>query len=803
MQTSIHPTTETKCYHCGNDCPSEELHIEEKVFCCDGCKLVFEIINENNLCQYYDISKNPGITAKGKFNSEKFSYLDDEKIKQKLISFTNGIQTHVTFYLPQVHCASCVWLLENLHRINPAVTRSQVNFLKKEVTIVYKEQELSLRKVVELLAFIGYEPHISLNDIEKPKTTKYNRKQLFKIGVAGFAFGNIMMLSLPDYFSVSSIQEVSLKNLFSYLNLVLALPVFFYSASDFFVSAWKSLQQKYLNIDAPIALAILITFSRSVYEILSGTGAGYFDSMSGIVFFMLLGRLFQNKTYNTLSFERDYKSYFPIAVTVIRDDKQTTMPVSNIKIGDRIIVKNNELIPADAILFKGDANVDYSFVTGESIPVQKTLGEVIYAGGKQVGSAIELEVIKETSQSYLTQLWNNDAFTKESENTDTLVNKAGKYITYAVFILAFGGFIYWFPSDSNRALNAFTSVLIVACQCAFLLSSTFTNGNIIRILGRNKFYLKNTDIIEKLGKVDTIVFDKTGTITQNTKAIVEYEGKRLTDVEQQLVRSLVIQSSHPLSKRILEYLPLSKNSETNNFKEIAGKGLEATINGYAIQLGSELYICGEAATTPKNTTASIVYLKIEGEVYGKFTIKNQYREGLPNLIAALEPNYKLAVLSGDNDSEKKALEKIFPINSTLNFNQSPSEKLQYIQSLQNKKHTVAMIGDGLNDAGALKQSDVGIAISDDINNFSPACDAIVDGSKFDDLKTLIGFAKSGKTIIIASFCVSLIYNSIGLTFAVHGTLSPVIAAILMPLSSITIVLFTTGLSNIIAKRRGL
>lgn len=156
--------------------------------------------------------------------------------------------------------------------------------------------------------------------------------------------------------------------------------------------------------------------------------------------------MFQNKTYNTLSFERDYKSYFPIAVTVIRDDKQTTMPVSNIKIGDRIIVKNNELIPADAILFKGDANVDYSFVTGESIPVQKIVGEIIYAGGKQIGSAIELEVIKETSQSYLTQLWNNDAFTKEAENTDTLVNKAGKYITYAIFILAFGGFIYSFPA---------------------------------------------------------------------------------------------------------------------------------------------------------------------------------------------------------------------------------------------------------------------------------------------------------------------------------------------------------------------
>ncbi|MBL7890261.1 MAG: heavy metal translocating P-type ATPase metal-binding domain-containing protein [Bacteroidia bacterium] len=803
MQTSLHSTTETKCYHCGNDCTSHDLHIEEKVFCCDGCKLVYEIINENNLCQYYDISKNPGITAKGKFNSEKYTYLDDEKIKQKLITFTNGEQTHVTFYLPQVHCASCVWLLENLHRINPSVIKSQVNFLKKEVSIYYKEKEITLRKVVELLAFIGYEPHISLNDVEKPKTSKYNRKQLFKIGVAGFCFGNIMMLSLPDYFAVSSIQEESLKTLFSYLNLFLALPVFFYSASDFFISAWKSLQQKYLNIDAPIALAILVTFSRSVYEIVSGTGAGYFDSMSGIVFFMLLGRLFQNKTYNTLSFERDYKSYFPIAVTVIKNDAESTMPVTNIKVGDRIIIKNGELIPADAILFKGNASIDYSFVTGESVPVQKTLGEIIYAGGKQVGSAIELEVIKETSQSYLTQLWNNDAFTNEQENTDTFVNRAGKYITYGIFILATGGFLYWLPSDFSRALNAFTSVLIVACQCALLLSSTFTNGNILRILGRNKFYLKNADIIEKIAESDTIVFDKTGTITQNKEALVEYSGKRLTEVEQQLIRSLVIQSTHPLSKRILESLPLSKIIEPKDYREIAGKGIEAIIDGYKVRLGSESFITHSSTSSTTNNAASSVFLEIEGEVYGKFTIKNQYREGLNTLIQSLESDYSLALLSGDNDAEKKVLEKLFPLNSDLNFTQSPADKLNYIKQLQENNHQVIMIGDGLNDAGALKQSDVGIAVSDDVNNFSPACDAIIDGSKFNDLTTFIQFAKAGKKIIIASFGVSLIYNSIGLGLAVQGTLSPVMAAILMPLSSITIVLFTTGLSNLIAKRKGL
>jgi len=802
MQTKLDTKVETSCYHCGNDCSIEEIVKDEKSFCCEGCKLVYEIINENDLCKYYEISSTPGVTAKGKFNSEKYAYLDDDKVIQKLITFKDEKLAIATFYLPQIHCASCVWLLENLHKFNNSIIRSNINFLKKEVTVHFKINELSLRKTVELLSFIGYEPHISLDDYAGVKKTKSNKKQLFKIGVAGFCFGNIMMLSFPEYFSSSTIQENELRALFSYLNLFLALPVFFYSASDFFVSAWKSIQQKYLNIDAPIALAILVTFSRSVYEIISGTGIGYFDSMSGIVFFMLLGRLFQGKTYNTLSFERDYKSYFPIAVTILENGKETSTPISNIKVGDRILIKNSELIPADAILFKGNAKIDYSFVTGESIPTQKIIGEIIYAGGKQVGSSIELEVIKEVSQSYLTQLWNNEAFTKTEDSRNNFVNRIGKYITYAILFLAISGFLYWLPSDSYRALNAFTSVLIVACQCALLLSSTFTNGNILRILGKNKLYLKNADIIEKLGEVDTIVFDKTGTITQNTNVSIEFEGKKLGEKEQQLIRSLVVQSTHPLSKKIVEYLPLHKSIEVEQYKERIGEGIEATVDGYQVKLGAKKFVAPDLISTSSENYSSEVYVEIANELYGKFLVKNKYRDGLGNLINELKKDYKLVLLSGDNDAEKDSLKKVFPINSVLKFNQSPSDKLNFIKTLQNQGAKVAMIGDGLNDAGALKQSDVGIAISDDINNFSPACDAILDGSKFNYLKTFMSYAKSGKKIILASFAISLIYNSVGLAFAVHGSLSPVIAAILMPMSSISIVLFTTGFSNISARLKG-
>ncbi|HEY1039088.1 MAG TPA: heavy metal translocating P-type ATPase metal-binding domain-containing protein, partial [Bacteroidia bacterium] len=289
------------CYHCGEDCLSDTLNVNDRVFCCVGCKTVYEIINKVELCEYYDISRSPGLNQKETVRKEKFAFLEDKQIEEKLIHFKDSTQSHVTFYLPQMHCSSCIWLLEHMPKINKAIVRSQVNFLKKEVNVVFHHKDISLRKVAEILTSIGYEPHLSLNDLGEKKNIGYDKKRIYKIGITGFCFGNIMLMSFPEYFSIEGIEERALRLIFSYLNLALSLPVFFYGASSFFVSAFQGIKQKFLNIDAPIALAILITFVRSVYEITTQSGAGYLDSMTGIVFFMLIGRFFQDKTYNTLS----------------------------------------------------------------------------------------------------------------------------------------------------------------------------------------------------------------------------------------------------------------------------------------------------------------------------------------------------------------------------------------------------------------------------------------------------------------------------------------------------------------------
>ncbi|RYZ15600.1 MAG: heavy metal translocating P-type ATPase, partial [Chitinophagaceae bacterium] len=350
---------------------------------------------------------------------------------------------------------------------------------------------------------------IRLSDGEGKKEKKADRRPWYKIGVAGFCFSNIMMLAFPDYFAGGRIEQDSLRHVFAYASLLLALPVFFYSASEFFLSAYKGLRQRWLNIDAPIALSVLITFSRSVYEVLSGTGAGYFDSMSGIVFFMLIGRWFQNKTYDSFSFDRDYKAYFPLGVTRLSatgDEEPTT--IAQLHTGDRIVVRHNELVPADAVLLKGEGYIDYSFVSGENTPVHKHSGELVYAGARQTGGRIELQVVKAVSQSYITQLWNNNATASRKNKEQSFIHPWSRYFTLALFTVAATAGIYWAFVNPANVLPAVSAALIVACPCSLLLSATFTFGNMLRHFGQRRIYLKNASVIESMARINTVVLDK-------------------------------------------------------------------------------------------------------------------------------------------------------------------------------------------------------------------------------------------------------------------------------------------------------
>lgn len=795
MAEHKHATAVLTCYHCGEECKDEDFVIEDKHFCCFGCKTVYEILQDNDMCAYYDMSAHPGVTRRVVSDTRKYAVLDDAQVHARFVHFTDGTQAHVTFYLPAMHCSSCIWLLEHLHKLDPAILSSRVDFPKKEVSIVYMEKEIPLSKVALLCDSVGYEPLLSLSDLDKKPERSFQRLRLIKIGIAGFAFGNVMMLSFPEYLAGGEVADPGLNNLFRFISLGLSLPVFFYCANEFYISSWKSLRNKFLNIDVPIALAIIFTFLRSLYAVFVEHGAGYFDSMTGIVFFMLVGRYFQDLTYKTISFDRDYKSYFPLSVSVLANGQESQKPLSALENGDVIVVRNQELIPADALLIKGKGRIDYSFVTGESEPVQKQIGDLVYAGGRQCGTAVELKVVKEVSQSYLTQLWNNIDVSRKDDEKQSFVQILGRYFALIVLIISAIACAYWFvQGDYQRGLDALITPMIVACPCALLLSATFTNGNAIRYFGKFGIYLKNAFVIEKMTKTTAIVFDKTGTLTQSNTTSTEYSGEQLSVDEQHKIAVLASQSTHPYSKAIARQLGNTTIYTVHNFVEHSGLGIEGDVDHSHIRIGSAVFAGVPNALQQEH---GVAYINIDGVVHGRFTFANKYREGFEQMVRGLQKKYTLYLLSGDNDADRAFLAAYFDADH-MHFNQTPHDKLRFIKSLQQRHQQVMMLGDGLNDAGALQQAETGVAVAHN-SNFTPASDVVMDVQQLTQLPALFRYAFSAKRIIIGSFILSIIYNVFGLYFALQGNLSPVVAAILMPLSTITIVSFTTGMTTVAVK----
>ena len=794
-----------KCFHCGDPIVGVNLTYDDKDFCCVGCKGVYTLLSENNLCDYYQLDENPGLSIKNPVSKVKFNYLEDDQIQRQLLQYRDDKISKITFHMPTMHCSSCIWLLESLYKLEKGVKNSRVDFLKKQVSVTFDHHLCSLRKLVELLTALGYEPALSMNDLTGKKEKENNRKLLYQVGVAGFGFGNIMLISFPEYFGLDSFSHAAFSRLFGYLNMALAIPIFLYSAQDYFKSAYKSLKKGIVNIDFPLALGILVMFLRSSYEVVTGTGIGFFDTLAGLVFFLLIGKWVQQRTFDTLSFERDYKSYFPVAVSLINEKVETTVPVTQLKIGDRIMIRNNEIIPADAILLSGDAHIDFSFVTGENDPIKKVFGEIIYAGGRQVGGTIELEISKTVSQSYLTQLWNSEHFAKANESTimsfQTMVSK---YFTFALLIVAFGSALFWLWFDPSRSMQAFTAVLIIACPCALALSSPFALGNSLRMMGRSKFYLKSPSVIEKMAKVNHLVFDKTGTITLPSESDIWFEGEKLNEKESIMVKTICQNSVHPLSKRIVGYLGLPQNVSLplEQFSEVSGKGMVGVIEGIEVKIGSAKFL-KVVSEELESQLSSVVYIQIGNKVFGKYVIQHAYRENLKDVLGDLSKGRKLSLLSGDNDSERKRLKPIFPENSQMLFSMSPAEKMLYIHQLKEDGEKVAMIGDGLNDAGALKVADLGISVTENTAHFSPSSDVIMDAGVFGKLNNFFKYSKDTVRVIHLSFVISLMYNIVGLSFAIQGNLSPIIAAILMPISSISVILFTTTATYIFAKRNKL
>jgi Cu+-exporting ATPase len=695
--------------------------------------------------------------------------------------------------------------LEHVFRLRPGIGDSSVNFLRREVALTFDPSVLRLSELASLLASLGYEPDLRASDLEGSVARPVLRRLWLQLGVAGFAFGNTMLLSLAMYLGLDSVSGPAFRHLAGWISFLLSIPVVTFSAWDYYQAAWTGFRRGVPVIEIPIALGILALMGQSVFEVFSRRGDGYFDSLAGLLFFLLCGRLFQQKTYARLVFDRDYRAFFPLAVTRSGERGEERVAVAQLAVGDRLILRHGELVPADSRLLYGEARIDYAFVTGESQPESCAVGGVLFAGGRQTAGRIEVEILKPVSQGYLTSLWNQEAFQKvrSVDPVDRITEAYSRRFSLLLLVIASGAAAaWWVVGDGVRAVQALVSVLIVACPCALALASPFTLGTAQRVLGRLGIYLKNPFVLETLARVDCVVLDKTGTLTQTGAAAVRWEGEPLDSSEIRRIRSLIAQSNHPLSGRVREFLDAQELSATewvSEFVETPGRGISGTVHGLPVVAGSLDHLRdhgvdfadGSPEPSVAESAGSRVCVALGGRYRGFFGAGHPLRPGIEPLLGVLQTRVELALLSGDNAAEAERFRTLFGASASLRFHQSPSQKLEFVRQRQTGGgRTVLMVGDGLNDAGALQQADVGVAVVEEAGAFSPASDLILAAHRVPDLDRILGFANASVRWVHRGFLISGLYNVVGISIAASGRLSPVVCAVLMPLSSFTVVAFS-------------
>lgn len=819
--------TLVRCAHCGQSCDRAHLLTsDEKPFCCTGCRSVYEILRDHELCDYYTIraasdaaDDRSSVAAGDRFASHRdYAALDEPAIVRSLVSYLSETRQRIVWNVPSLHCASCVWLLEQLDRFDAGVLMSEVDILRKTVTVDLDPRVTSARRVAEGMAGIGYAPVIQLEnpDSNAPKKARSTTRALYsRIGIAGFAAGNTMMIYVARYFAQSeraasgmgSLLGSRLEWVFGWMSVALSIPVLLYSASPWFTAAWAALRGRRITLDVPVALGILVLFIRSVTDLAMGTGEGYLDSFNGLVFFLLIGRLFQQKAFDALSFDRTYRSFFPLSVRVERSSgEQQIIPIEQIAIGEKLSVRNAEVVPCEAVLQSEAAYVDYSFVTGEAMPVECTAGAIIHAGGRIIGRSANLVAMKPVSHSELGAMWGRStASAKRRPRLLDLSDLFGKWFTALALIIAVVGAAFWLP-DLRAAFDVFTAVLIIACPCALTLATPITLGTAMGVLGRFGIYLKNVSVLLELPRITAVFFDKTGTLTFSNPDIT-FRGRDLTDDEWRMIRSVAAQSVHPLSRAIAAELqePVSPVSYVH---EEVGRGLEARVEDREVRIGALDFVArpprASFAELPwlaaDDDTAGSVYISIDDELVGGLHITSRVRPRTALMLRDLRESVALRLISGDTDREVPMLEPFFE-REEMQFSCTPDKKNAEIAAARAKGQHVLMVGDGLNDAGAMETADVAVAVSEDTATLVPACDAIMFADSLIKLPLLLRYARQLKRVILASFVFSIVYNLIGLWLAVAGLLTPLAAAILMPVSSITVIGVSVAGARFFGRRR--
>ncbi|MEA3553053.1 MAG: heavy metal translocating P-type ATPase [Campylobacterota bacterium] len=779
-----------ECTHC-------HLEFDEKVmikeadnpelnFCCNGCQGVYHLLKDDGLDSFYDKMGNNTLEQPLAIGEDSSNF-DMESFAQRYIKQTSEGFSRVDLIIEGIHCAACIWLNEKVLDDTDGILEASINFTNNKAKVVWDEDTIKLSAIIDKIRSIGYNAYPYDKSENEKKATKNKRDYFLRMSIAIFASMNIMMIDVAKYAGFFTGMDKETLSMIHTAEFIFSTPVLFYSGWIFFKGAYFGLKNKILNMDFLVASGATLTYIYSLYVLFSGYGHSYFDSVAMIITFVLVGKYLEVLGKKGAVDAMDQiKANIPLDATIIVDGGKKVVSLDEINIGDIIEVKNGEKASVDGVVISGDSSFDESSLSGESLPIPKTIGSKIYSGTINKNQVIRYKALKNYANSTLNNIVEllEDSLSSKPEIEDT-TNELSKYFSITILTIALISFSAWYLYNGNfeNSLIIAISIIVIACPCALALATPIASLIGVSWLAREGILFKEAKFIETFSKMDTIVLDKTGTITTGNLSVVNGNTSNLTNENLNLLFSLADSSTHPVSIAVKKHLEQNhkdlKHIELENIEQLPSSGIKAKYNN--------LSIFGGRVNDDEKHKSTIYQFCINDTLITTFELEDTIRDDAKQTISYLQnEGIEIIMCSGDN---KYIVSKVAQEVGIKQYKSkmSPIDKANFINELKKDKKTVVMAGDGINDSLALSRADVSIAMGNGADIAIAVSDIVILNDKLNGIKKSIYISKRTFKFIKQNLALSLVYNVITIPVAIAGYVIPLVAALSMSLSSLLVV----------------
>ena len=775
----------SSCYHCGELVPDNtnynvEIFQKPRAMCCPGCQSVAQTIVDSGLVSYYRYRTVSADKADLPKLVNHLSHYDNKDVQKDFVVDHDGLK-EVTLSLMGVSCAACAWLIERRLSKHKGVVSIHVNTSTHRALIKWIPEQVCLSELLSDIQQLGYKAAPFEANAHETFYQQSMKQYLYRIGLAGLATMQVMMLAVALYFEVFGDLDSSFRDFFRWVSFLFATPVLLYSASPFYVSAWRSLKARNLGMDVPVSIALIFAYVASFVATLTGQGEVFFESISMFTFFLLIGRFLEMRARRQAAAASANLLQLLPAVATTADGE--SIAVSLLQPGQVIRVRPGEYIPADGAIISGTPYIDESMLTGESMPVRKHVAQHVFAGTLNKDAAFDFEVTHSKMASRLASIVRlQDEAQMSKPKIAQIADVIARYFVAGILIIAACTWVYWHQNQPEDAFWIMLSVLVATCPCALSLATPTAVTCSASQMGQLGIILRKGHIFETLCKVNHIIVDKTGTLTHGDIRICAVETYNGWDEKTvlALAAGLEAYANHPIAQAFSDYFDVSYSLE--NVENVLGSGVQGKYQNQLLRIGTADF----ALSQPELSKDSSVYLSLNGLLIARFDYHDPIREDAKAFIRDFQQlGANVTLLSGDNQQSCQKIASALGIERTISA-VSPEQKLAFLKTLPDNDVTM-MIGDGINDAPVLAGAHLSVAMGGGTDIAKSSADMILLGDKLTQLIKARYLAFKTRTIIRENLAWALGYNLVILPLAVSGWIAPYFAVLGMSVSSIIVV----------------